>query len=156
MINGNLVTEQFPQRVSWISPKTAAFVNHYNNQHLQKLKNKLIQIQKNHAGHYTKKQIAQITYSLEVMGKKKSAKEIMSSPALSKHLALAVLVSGTFPLEIKLQKEFSQQVPNSIFKQFPHAGHYIQNDDPTAVEKIIKEIVLRAQNRKSHGGQKYE
>ena len=118
MINGNLVTEQFPQTVSWIPPKTVKFIHHYNDQHLKKLENKLIKLQKNHAGLYTKKQIAQMTYSLEVMGKQKSAQETMKSPPLSKKLALAVLVSGTYPLEIKLQKEFAAQVPNSIFKQF--------------------------------------
>ncbi|MCX7124303.1 MAG: alpha/beta hydrolase [Gammaproteobacteria bacterium] len=148
IINGNLVTEQFPETVQWLFPKMVKFINHYNNQHLKKLEDKLNQTEKNAKGNPTAQQIAQITYSLEVMGKQKSAKEIMQSPPLSKNLALAVLVSGTYPLEIELQKEFSEQVPNSIFKQFPNASHYIQNDDPKAVINIINQIVFRVKNTK--------
>ena len=148
MINGNLVTEQFPETVSWISVKTVKFIHHYNNQHLKKLETELKNIQKNKQGDFTKKQIAQITYSLEVMGKKKSSQEIIKSPPLSKNLALAVLVSGTYPLEIKLQKEFSEQVSNSIFKQFPNASHYIQNDNPKSVIDIINQIVSRVKSTK--------
>lgn len=146
MIDGNLVTEQLPEHFSWISPKTVKFIHRINNHHLRKLENELRTIQKNHRGVYTKKQIAQITYSLEVMGKQKSAEEIMRSPALSKNLVLAVLVSGNYPLEIKLQKQFSLQIPNAIFKQYPNAGHYIQNDDPGSVLEIINVIVARVRN----------
>lgn len=142
------MTEQFPETVPWISPKMVNFVHQYNDQHLKKLEGELKKIEKSAGNHPSKKQIAQMTYSLEVMGKKKSALEIMHSPPLSKNLALAVLVPGKFPLEIKLQKEFSQQVPHSIFKQFPQAGHYIQNDDPKAVIKIIKKIILRVNSYK--------
>ena len=90
------------------------------------------------------------------MGKEKSVEEVMHLPVLSKNLKLAVLVSGTYPLEIKLQKEFSEQVPNAIFKQFPHAGHYIQNDDPRAVIKIINVIITRIKNNNLDAGRKNE
>ena len=139
IINGNLVTEQLPQTVPWMPKKTVRFVHKYNNQHLVKMENELNTIHPP----YTKKQIAKITYILEVMGKQKSAEEILHSPLLSKNLALAVLVSGTYPLEIKLQRDFADQIPNTFFKQYPHASHYIQNNDPKSVSKIIKRIIER-------------
>ena len=78
MIDGNLVTEQFPKTVSWMSAKTARFIQNYNQRHLVKMENTLKTIHPP----YTKKQLAQITYVLEVIGKQESAKEIMNSPPL--------------------------------------------------------------------------
>jgi imidazolonepropionase-like amidohydrolase/pimeloyl-ACP methyl ester carboxylesterase len=147
MINGNLVAEQFPENVKWLSPKMRAFIQQEDAAHVLKLKKQLEEIVKNIHNKPTDQQSEQIEYSLEVIGKKESAKQVMNSPNLSNELVLVVLSSGSFSVEKRMQKEFSQEVPNAIFKKFPNSSHYIQNDNPGDVIKIVRDIVERIHNR---------
>lgn len=142
-INSNLVAEQNPKKVSWLSPSSVQEIIQYNNHHEKKLKQQLATTLKNIHGNPTKEQAAQIEYSLEVMGKRSSIQQIQHSPPLSKNLILADLVSGNNAIEIKMHKEFSGEVPNAIFKIFPNSSHYIQNDDPKAVINIIMQVIER-------------
>ncbi|GEM_PF-4228947 len=143
MINGNLVSEQFPETIKWLSPKMLNFIKLENSKHIKKLKMQLNETVRNLSDNPTTKQLAQIEYSLEVLGKKESAMQVMNSPPLSKNLTLAVLTSGKFDVETRIQKEFSEQIPGAIFKEFPNSSHYIQNDQPEAVIGIINEVIAK-------------
>lgn len=147
MINGNLVAEQFPENVKWLSPKMLSFIQREDAAHVLKLKKQLEITEKNLLGQPTIQQSSQIAYSLEVMGKKESAKQVMNSPNLSNTLVLAVLSSGSLSAEKRMQKEFSQEVPNAIFRKFPNRSHYIQNDNPNEVIKTIQIIINRIRNK---------
>lgn len=143
MINGNLASEQFPDTIKWLSPKMLNFIKQEDREHIKKLKMQLNETVRNFSENPTKEQLAQIEYSLEVLGKKKSAMQVMNSPPLSKNLTLAVLTSGKFNIETRMQKEFSNQIPGAIFKKFPNSSHYIQNDQPQAVIDVINEVIAK-------------
>jgi hypothetical protein len=147
-----LTTEQIPDKVSWLSPKERHFIKQVDRDHVNKLRRELNETIKNISGKPTTQQLAQIEYSLAVLGKKESANQVMNSPPLSKSLILAVLTSGRFHLETRMQKEFSEQIPNAIFMKFPNSSHYIQNDQPQAVMNVIEQVVSRVCSKKINFG----
>ena len=66
MINGNLVTEQFPKTVPWISSKMVKFVHQYNDRHLKKLEGEFKQTEKK-AGNNPKKNKLHRPYLYTIM-----------------------------------------------------------------------------------------
>ncbi len=146
-IDGNLVEQSFPEKIPGISNKTVIEIQKENNDHVKKLHDELVSTLKMiHQKKQTPEETAQIEYSLEVMGKKESAQQVMDSPPLPKNLFLSVLSAGNDPLENEIQKNFSNEVPKHVLYIFPTCGHYIQNCVPNKVNEIIKQTIINVQS----------
>jgi len=147
-IDGNLIKQQYPEMINGVSKKTISTINEENKAHRKKLNTELKSTLKSITTTPTPAQAAQIEYSLEVMGKEESARQVMASPPPSKQLIIAALSAGTYALENNIQKQFAYQVPNHIFAVFPQCGHYIQNCEPGKVNAIIKKVILMVRQKK--------
>jgi pimeloyl-ACP methyl ester carboxylesterase len=141
MINGNLVLQQYPKKILGVDKKTLLYVEKANAEHLQKLTNELHAALTQHKALSKQQKKSQIEYSLEVMGKKQSAQQVMQAPVFAKALRITVLSSGTFALETKLQESFAEQVPHHNVHLFPACGHYIQNCQPNDVNTAIIQMI---------------
>ncbi len=148
-IDGNLVDQSFPEKIPGISNETVIKIQKENNDHVKKLHDELVSTLKmTHQKKQTPEENAQIEYSLEVMGKKESAQQVMDSPALQKDLFLSVLSAGNDSLEDEIQKNFSDEVPKHALYIFPACGHYIQNCNPNKVNEIIKQTIINVRSGK--------
>lgn len=140
-INSNLVTESFPQTVPWLSDKMVKYLQaenkHAMSQYASEIKNRK----------QNQPQSLPTHFLLEQLGQQASAKQVMNLPPLSKNLALAVLTTGNYRIENKLQKSFSKQVPNSVFLRLSDSDPNIQIIHPKLFINIIKNIQLKSKSR---------